>query len=314
MDSTKKSEAITDDTASLDIIESASLTEVDIDTEPTVYGLEQGEQAEAVIDRHKTAGLAIGGLVGAGLLVGTLVALPSLQSSPASTEPVAEEPAVATQDESASVDTDATADKPATEAPKATVKKKATGSTSKSNDAIPELPDPLSQDELEERMQQLVFDGQNVSVTAGDSASISSMGSRLVVTHTVSETADISPWNLTDLEVQRAAAFASTLGNTAVQNEDEDTPYLLSDITWVTSDEDDEVFMAFSFPAGNAPTSGTTADVLAGAKGYVISNGLYHALGRETCGYPQSAGETPQDKRGEQIEPTAYLSKYGTGE
>ena len=42
MDSTKKSEAITDDTASLDIIKSASLTEVDIDTEPTVYGLEQG--------------------------------------------------------------------------------------------------------------------------------------------------------------------------------------------------------------------------------------------------------------------------------
>lgn len=256
-------------------------------------------EALAETDRHSLL-LFAGGALGAAAITGALlVPLVMARRTSQSTPAPAVEVRATVADASPGVASTTTADNTAAEP--------------EGNTAVAPL-HILSSSDLSQHLGSLTFDGQDVSLVTGDDAALSISRGHLLVSHTIVDSADISPWTLADFEAQRAAALANVLAGAYASGEGDETSYQVKDVTWVACNEEGEALLAITFGAGGAPASGETAQLLSAARGYAISDGFFYALGRDTAGYPQRGGQAPTNVEGEEIELTAYLPRYGKGE
>lgn len=136
----------------------------------------------------------------------------------------------------------------------------------------------------------LTLDGQDVGAPA-DELTVTTGQGRVLVTQRAGDDAAAT----VDSTARRSAALARSLDGCETGGKTVKT------VTWAAIDEGGNVEVAVTNSPASAPTGGTTADVVNGSGGHVISDGVWNSDGVHDAGYEQNAG-TVTDSAGGKIE------------
>lgn len=136
----------------------------------------------------------------------------------------------------------------------------------------------------------LTLDGQDVGAPA-DELTVTSGQGRVLVTQRAGDDAAAT----VDSTARRSAALARSLDGCETGGKTVET------VTWAAIDEGGNVEVAVTNSPASAPSGGTTADVVNGSGGHVISDGVWSSDGVHDSGYEQNAG-TVTDSAGGKIE------------
>lgn len=246
--------------------------------EPVVYGLDTEKPADPLTrTSRKKTWMVAGGLAAAALLAGAFMLSAQSASSPQDTSTQTVEVEVATKDEEA-----------------------------------PAKPAVLTDARIKQMLADLSYDHSDIGLS-NDEIWLEIAGGRIDLVQVVDNGCGISPWALTDLTVDRAAALAGKLANSRIKGDDDQKPMNITDVSWQVIDQNGDAYMAVTFDSGFDKV-GTTQQLLAQARGYTFSDGMYFALGAETVGYAQQGGTPPTNPWGTTIVPTAHLASYGDGQ
>lgn len=148
----------------------------------------------------------------------------------------------------------------------------------------------------------LTLDGRDVGATA-DEVTVTTGKGRVLVTQRAGDDAA----ETVDSTARRSAALARSLdgretGGAAVET-----------VTWAAVDEGGNVAVAVTNSPASAPSGGTTAEVVNGSGGHVISDAIWNADGVHDAGYEQNAG-TVTDSTGAKIDAGAAPKADGASE
>lgn len=136
----------------------------------------------------------------------------------------------------------------------------------------------------------LTLDGQDVGAPA-DELTVTTGQGRVLVTQRAGDDAAAT----VDSTARRSAALARLLDGCETGGKTVET------VTWAAIDEGGNVEVAVTNSPASAPSGGTTADVVNGSGGHVISDGVWSSDGVHDSGYEQNAG-TVTDSAGGKIE------------
>ena len=136
----------------------------------------------------------------------------------------------------------------------------------------------------------LTLDGQDVGAPA-DELTVTTGQGRVLVTQRAGDDAAAT----VDSTARRSAALARSLDGCETGGKTVET------VTWAAIDEGGNVEVAVTNSPSTAPSGGTTADVVNGSGGHVISDGVWSSDGVHDSGYEQNAG-TVTDSAGGKIE------------
>lgn len=136
----------------------------------------------------------------------------------------------------------------------------------------------------------LTLDGQDVGAPA-DKLTVTTGQGRVLVTQRAGDDAAAT----VDSTARRSAALARSLDGCETGGKTVET------VTWAAIDEGGNVEVAVTNSPASAPSGGTTADVVNGSGGHVISDGVWSSDGVHDSGYEQNAG-TVTDSAGGKIE------------
>lgn len=136
----------------------------------------------------------------------------------------------------------------------------------------------------------LTLDGQDVGAPA-DELTVTTGQGRVLVTQRAGDDAAAT----VDSTARRSAALARSLDGCETGGKTVET------VTWAAIDEGGNVEVAVTNSPASAPSGGTTADVVNGSGGHVISDGVWSSNGVHDSGYEQNAG-TVTDSAGGKIE------------
>ena len=136
----------------------------------------------------------------------------------------------------------------------------------------------------------LTLDGQDVGAPA-DEVTVTTGKGRVLVTQRAGDDAAAT----VDSTARRSAALARSLDGCETGGKAVET------VTWAAVDEDGNVQVAVTNSPAAAPSGGTTAEVVNGSGGHVISDGVWNSDGVHDAGYEQNAG-TVTDSAGGKIE------------
>lgn len=136
----------------------------------------------------------------------------------------------------------------------------------------------------------LTLDGQDVGAPA-DELTVTTGKGRVLVTQRAGDDAAAT----VDSTARRSAALARSLDGCETGGKTVET------VTWAAIDEGGNVEVAVTNSPASAPSGGTTADVVNGSGGHVISDGVWSSDGVHDSGYEQNAG-TVTDSAGGKIE------------
>lgn len=136
----------------------------------------------------------------------------------------------------------------------------------------------------------LTLDGQDVGAPA-DELTVTTGQGRVLVTQQAGDDAAAT----VDSTARRSAALARSLDGCETGGKTVET------VTWAAIDEGGNVEVAVTNSPASAPSGGTTADVVNGSGGHVISDGVWSSDGVHDSGYEQNAG-TVTDSAGGKIE------------
>lgn len=136
----------------------------------------------------------------------------------------------------------------------------------------------------------LTLDGQDVGAPADELTVTTGQGRVLVTQRARGDAAAI-----VDSTARRSAALARSLDGCETGGKAVET------VTWAAIDEGGNVEVAVTNSPASAPTGGTTADVVNGSGGHVISDDVWNSDGVHDSGYEQNAG-TVTDSAGGKIE------------
>lgn len=136
----------------------------------------------------------------------------------------------------------------------------------------------------------LTLDGQDVGAPA-DELTVTTGQGRVLVTQRAGDDAAAT----VDSTARRSAALARSLDGCETGGKTVET------VTWAAIDEGGNVEVAVTNSPASAPSGGTTADVVNGSGGHVISDGVWNSDGVHDAGYEQNAG-TVTDSAGGKIE------------
>lgn len=136
----------------------------------------------------------------------------------------------------------------------------------------------------------LTLDGQDVGAPA-DELTVTTGQGRVLVTQRAGDDAAAT----VDSTARRSAALARSLDGCETGGKTIET------VTWAAIDEGGNVEVAVTNSPASAPSGGTTADVVNGSGGHVISDGVWSSDGVHDSGYEQNAG-TVTDSAGGKIE------------
>ncbi len=136
----------------------------------------------------------------------------------------------------------------------------------------------------------LTLDGQDVGAPA-DELTVTTGQGRVLVTQRAGDDAVAT----VDSTARRSAALARSLDGCETGGKTVET------VTWAAIDEGGNVEVAVTNSPASAPSGGTTADVVNGSGGHVISDGVWSSDGVHDSGYEQNAG-TVTDSAGGKIE------------
>ena len=136
----------------------------------------------------------------------------------------------------------------------------------------------------------LTLDGQDVGAPA-DELTVTTGQGRVLVTQRAGDDAAAT----VDSTARRSAALARSLDGCETGGKTVET------VTWAAIDEGGNVEVAVTNSPASAPSGGTTADVVNGSGGHVISDGVWSSDGVRDSGYEQNAG-TVTDSAGGKIE------------
>lgn len=136
----------------------------------------------------------------------------------------------------------------------------------------------------------LTLDGQDVGAPA-DELTVTTGQGRVLVTQRAGDDAAAT----VDSTARRSAALARSLDGCETGGKTVET------VTWAAIDEGGNVEVAVTNSPASAPSGGTTADVVNGSGGHVISDGVWSSDGVHDSGYEQNAG-TVTDSAGGKIE------------
>lgn len=136
----------------------------------------------------------------------------------------------------------------------------------------------------------LTLDGQDVGAPA-DELTVTTGQGRVLVTQRAGDDAAAT----VDSTARRSAALARSLDGCETGGKTVET------VTWAAIDEGGNVEVAVTNSPTSAPSGGTTADVVNGSGGHVISDGVWSSDGVHDSGYEQNAG-TVTDSAGGKIE------------
>ena len=136
----------------------------------------------------------------------------------------------------------------------------------------------------------LTLDGQDVGAPA-DELTVTTGQGRVLVTQRAGDDAAAT----VDSTARRSAALARSLDGCETGGKTVET------VTWAAIDEGGNVEVAVTNSPASAPSGGTTADVVNGSGGHVISDGVWSFDGVHDSGYEQNAG-TVTDSAGGKIE------------
>ena len=136
----------------------------------------------------------------------------------------------------------------------------------------------------------LTLDGQDVGAPA-DELTVTTGQGRVLVTQRAGDDAAAT----VDSTARRSAALARSLDGCETGGKTVET------VTWAAIDEGGNVEVAVTNSPASAPSGGTTADVVNGSGGPVISDGVWSSDGVHDSGYEQNAG-TVTDSAGGKIE------------
>ena len=136
----------------------------------------------------------------------------------------------------------------------------------------------------------LTLDGQDVGAPA-DELTVTTGQGRVLVTQRAGDDAAAT----VDSTARRSAALARSLDGCETGGKTVET------VTWAAVDEGGNVEVAVTNSPASAPSGGTTADVVNGSGGHVISDGVWNSDGVHDSGYEQNAG-TVTDSAGGKIE------------
>lgn len=136
----------------------------------------------------------------------------------------------------------------------------------------------------------LTLDGQDVGAPA-DELTVTTGQGRVLVTQRAGDDAAAT----VDSTARRSATLARSLDGCETGGKTVET------VTWAAIDEGGNVEVAVTNSPASAPSGGTTADVVNGSGGHVISDGVWSSDGVHDSGYEQNAG-TVTDSAGGKIE------------
>lgn len=136
----------------------------------------------------------------------------------------------------------------------------------------------------------LTLDGQDVGAPA-DELTVTTGQGRVLVTQRAGDDAAAT----VDSTARRSAAFARSLDGCETGGKTVET------VTWAAIDEGGNVEVAVTNSPATAPSGGTTADIVNGSGGHVISDDVWNSDGVHDSGYEQNAG-TVTDSAGGKIE------------
>lgn len=136
----------------------------------------------------------------------------------------------------------------------------------------------------------LTLDGQDVGAPA-DELTVTTGQGRVLVTQRAGDDAAAT----VDSTARRSAALARSLDGCETGGKTVET------VTWAAIDEGGNVEVAVTNSPATAPAGGTTADVVNGSGGHVISDDVWNSDGVHDSGYEQNAG-TVTDSAGGKIE------------
>ena len=136
----------------------------------------------------------------------------------------------------------------------------------------------------------LTLDGQDVGAPV-DELTVTTGQGRVLVTQRAGDDAAAT----VDSTARRSAALARSLDGCETGGKTVET------VTWAAIDEGGNVEVAVTNSPASAPSGGTTADVVNGSGGHVISDGVWSSDGVHDSGYEQNAG-TVTDSAGGKIE------------
>lgn len=136
----------------------------------------------------------------------------------------------------------------------------------------------------------LTLDGQDVGAPA-DELTVTTGQGRVLVTQRAGDDAAAT----VDSTARRSAALARSLDGCETGGKTVET------VTWAAIDEGGNVEVAVTNSPATAPSGGTTADIVNGSGGHVISDGVWNSDGVHDSGYEQNAG-TVTDSAGGKIE------------
>ena len=267
--------------------------------DPPVYGLEESEAERAMrlkraSTQHKIrVGIAVAAVAAIGWLAAARpVSLMLKRSEGPRTEPVVARSAdTEEQPEEATDETVVPEPEPETEA----------------EPEVEEVPyaladQPTVEDILEHVRGHLAFDGNNVSVTVGDAA-VDVSGGRVQVSHLTTDVTNVDPTIIAGRAAMRAAALCNDLSGRQIQGANGSVTSF-TDVVWVVRTPTGDSYLAVTFPADTAPSSGDGLTVLAASPRYRLSDSMYAALGGTVR---QEVGETPAGADGKYIWSTGVL-------
>ncbi len=271
------------DTGTFEQINRAARVNVDgsVDADMPIYGLEvTKEDRELISRRRRTLRWVFIGVVAGVLLVAGIFVAQLLRGGRTRTRETA-----AQQTEAASAQTAAPQQE---QAP-----------------AVAPLTVTPTAEDLQLQASTLSFDGTDLSVPQ-EQLEVEVLEGRVQVTHWLSEPVyEANP--VVEEAALRAAALTNLVSDRMVIGADEEQPSTFASVLWIVRNQDGDSYLAVSFPAGTAPTTGSGLSVLATSPRYRISDGVYYALETED-NVPQSAGDTPVMLNDEYIWSTASIS------
>ena len=133
----------------------------------------------------------------------------------------------------------------------------------------------------------LTLDGQDVGAPA-DELTVTTGQGRVLVTQRAGDDAAAT----VDSTARRSAALARSLDGCETGGKTVET------VTWAAIDEGGNVEVAVTNSPASAPSGGTTADVVNGSGGHVISDGVGSFDGVHDSGYGQNAGTVTESAGG----------------
>lgn len=136
----------------------------------------------------------------------------------------------------------------------------------------------------------LTLDGQDVGAPT-DELTVTTGQGRVLVTQRAGDDAAAT----VDSTARRSAALARSLDGCETGGKTVET------VTWAAIDEGGNVEVAVTNSPATAPSGGTTADIVNGSGGHVISDDVWNSDGVHDSGYEQNAG-TVTDSAGGKIE------------